>query len=101
MPEPEALVADYQARLDAAASARSRAWWERYLRGVIPFRGVGLPENLRLLKAWRAERGLDGWPVARELEAELAHFSREALTNALKYQPRALRNEYFGRQRRA
>lgn len=74
MPEPEALVAEYQARLDAAASARSRAWWEKYLRGVIQFRGVGLPDNLRLLRAWRAERGLDGWPVERELELACSFF---------------------------
>ena len=68
------LIADYQARLDAAASVRSRDWWERYLRGVIPFRGVGLPDNLKLLKAWRAERGLDAWPAERELDLACALF---------------------------
>lgn len=74
MPDYEGLVAEYQARLDAAASARSRSWWENYLKGVIPFRGVGLPDNLRLLKAWRAERGLDAWPVERQLELAGAFF---------------------------
>ncbi len=42
------------------------------MKGVIPFRGVGIPTNRKLLATWRAENGIDRWPVERQLEVALA-----------------------------
>lgn len=48
----EQLIASLGAQLDRAASAKSRAFWEKYLKGTIPFRGVPMGEIRRELHAW-------------------------------------------------
>ena len=39
------LIHALATRLDALATEKSRAFWERYLKGVIPFRGVPMASN--------------------------------------------------------
>jgi 3-methyladenine DNA glycosylase AlkD len=41
-----------QARLDGAADAQIRNWWEGYLRGAIEFRGVNMAGIRAALRAW-------------------------------------------------
>lgn len=41
-----------QDRLDAAANPKTKDWWERYLKHVIPFRGVKMAEIRRSLHSW-------------------------------------------------
>jgi 3-methyladenine DNA glycosylase AlkD len=58
------LVADLQARLDAAAVPRTRDFWERYLRGAVPFRGAPMNAVRAALRAWWREHHLDRLPLA-------------------------------------
>lgn len=61
----------YQERLESLAVEKTRLWWENYLKGVIPFLGVGIPAMRELLyEMYQAEK-LAGWP--REDLLELAH----------------------------
>ena len=41
-----------QHRLDAVANPKTRDWWERYLKHVIPFRGVKMAGIRRSLHDW-------------------------------------------------
>lgn len=60
--------------LDASSSEATKRWWERYLRGAIPFRGVGIPKIRSVLAAWRAEEGIDAWPVEEQFSLALRLF---------------------------
>lgn len=68
-----------QQQLQAAAEPATRQWWERYLKGAIPFRGVKMAVIRRLLHAWVATQGL----AARE------HEEQEMIALALLRQPYA------------
>ncbi len=52
------VIAALQERLDAAAEPATRDWWERYLKGAIPFRGVKMGAIRRALHAWIAAEGV-------------------------------------------
>ena len=41
-----------QERLDAAANPKTKDWWERYLKRVIPFRGAKMADIRRALHDW-------------------------------------------------
>ena len=50
----ERLVGELDSRLSDAANPTNRDWWSRYLKGVIPFRGVPMGEIRRVVHAvWR------------------------------------------------
>ena len=73
-------IADLQARLDARAEKRRREWWERYLKGVIPFRGVDMSGIRAAVREWfddndlvklpRDERINLAWELLRRKLAE-------------------------------
>jgi len=63
MIEMDSLIPQLQARLDQIASPQTRDWWQRYMRQVIPFRGVGIPQIREQLILWRAEEGIEAWDV--------------------------------------
>lgn len=46
------LVADLQRQLDLRSSAKTKQWWERYLKGSSHFRGVPLPSVRSALTEW-------------------------------------------------
>jgi hypothetical protein len=46
------LVLDLQARLAVRADPSSHAWWERYLEGAAPFRGVRTDQILTAVQEW-------------------------------------------------
>ncbi len=71
-----ALITKHQEALAQAASARTKQWWESYLKGVIPFRGVGIPQNRELLAHWRTANQIDTWPVEQQFELALAFFEQ-------------------------
>ena len=60
-PEVGPLVADLQQRLDAVADAHTKAWFERYLKHVIPYRGVKTPVITRIVAEWRRVHALARW----------------------------------------
>lgn len=70
-------IAKLQRRLDLVADAKVKAWWERYLKRTIPFRGVRMASIRSSLHAWLMEEGANS-PVAMEVEKALAfHLLRE------------------------
>jgi len=68
------LIRRHQAVLEAEASEKTKLWWEKYMKGVIPFRGVGIPKNREILVAWRRENGIDRWALEKQLDLALAFF---------------------------
>ncbi len=66
----EAVIGDLQKRLDAAADVARKEWFEAYLKHVIGYRGVPMPEVVRTVAAWRKECGLDG--LAKDDQLDLA-----------------------------
>jgi len=66
------LVQDLQARLAALADPSSHAWWERYLEGAAPFRGVRTDQILKAVQEWYAQHDLGGLGVDEELDLALA-----------------------------
>lgn len=74
MQENEELISRLQARLDQAASAKTKEWWERYMRQVVSFRGVGIPEIRRQLAHWRDESGIAAWANREQLGIALQLF---------------------------
>jgi len=73
------LVQDLQARLAARADPSSRAWWERYLEGAAPFRGVRTDQILKAVEEWCGQHDLSGLGVDEELEIALT-LIREPMT---------------------
>jgi 3-methyladenine DNA glycosylase AlkD len=59
---------DLQRRLDALADPKVKAWFEVYLKGALPYRGVKTPQVTEALKPWREAHGLG----ALDDEAQLA-----------------------------
>lgn len=63
-------------RLEARSDPKTRDWWDRYLKGAIPFRGVpmgGIRESVHVL--WR-ERGLAARPRSERLAVVEALFAQ-------------------------
>ena len=52
------VVTDLEKRLDAAADPDTKAWFERYLKHAIAYRGVKTPVVSRIVAAWRADHEL-------------------------------------------
>lgn len=69
------LIKAHQLALEAEASEKTKQWWEKYMKGVIPFRGVGIPQNRELLAEWRKSNGIDKWSLEEQLELALAFFN--------------------------
>jgi 3-methyladenine DNA glycosylase AlkD len=73
--DAERLVEDLARRLEAAADDRTREWWERYLKGAVPFRGVpmaGIRTAVREL--WTDER-VQALPRDRQIGLALRLFA--------------------------
>ena len=68
----EAVIGDLQKRLDAVADAARKEWFEAYLKHVIAYRGVPMPEVVRTVSAWRKECGLDGLAKADQLDVAVS-----------------------------
>ena len=68
------LVRRLQAALDEASSAATRRWGNRYLKGAIEFRGVGIPQIRSVLAGWRSDIGAGSWPPADQFRLALRLF---------------------------
>ena len=49
-------VAEFTIRLDGRGDPKTKAWWEGYMKGVIPFRGIKMPILRDALLPWWRER---------------------------------------------
>jgi 3-methyladenine DNA glycosylase AlkD len=56
-PPQSQLVKALHQRLDALATDKSRDFWERYMKGVIPFRGVPMAAIRKAVHAWWNDDG--------------------------------------------
>jgi len=77
------LIQKYQIALEAEAIEKTKQWWEKYMKGVIPFRGVGIPKNRELLAGWRKNNGIDKWSIEDQLELALAFFKEPTAEDKL------------------
>lgn len=76
-------IGQLQQRLQRVASPAKKEWWEEYLRNVIPFRGVGIPEIRRQLAVWREVSGIDEWAKDDQLELALRLFEEPVAEDKL------------------
>ncbi len=60
------LIQALATRLDALATEASRAFWERYLKGTVPFRGVPMAAIRKAVHGWWRDDG----PSARAPPAQ-------------------------------
>ena len=66
------LVTLLQEDLQAAADLATKAWFERYLRHAIRYRGVRTPEIARLTAAWYRQAGVAALSASQQLEVAAA-----------------------------
>ncbi|MCY3678375.1 MAG: DNA alkylation repair protein [Gemmatimonadetes bacterium] len=66
-PDETGLVRDLQQRLRAVADPRTKAWFENYLKHVIPYRGVKTPVVARIVGEWRRAHELQRLAEADQL----------------------------------
>ena len=57
-PALDSLIDRLQSRLNASATAATREWWTKYLRGAASFRGVKMGDVRTAVHAWFNEEGL-------------------------------------------
>ena len=74
MNNQEQLIGHLQVSLDQIASKKTKEWWEKYLRNVIPFRGVGIPEIRERLAEWRLDYNIATWDKQEQLSIGLMLF---------------------------
>ena len=67
-------ISGLQKRLDEIAVAKTKEWREKYMRGVIPFRGVSIPDIRKTLADWREETGIVSLSDEDQLRVALALF---------------------------
>ena len=73
-PPQTQLVEALTQRLDALATAKSRDFWERYMKGVIPFRGVPMALIRRAVHAWWTNDGPAELPATSRKQLALVLF---------------------------
>ena len=75
--EHDALILRLQRALDRRAEAKTKVWWDGYMKGAISFRGVGLPGVREELIGWHDGHALGDLPPADQLELALALLAGE------------------------
>lgn len=48
-------INNLQIKLNNLSSQKKKLWWEKYMKHVIQFRGVGIPEIRKMQKTWTNE----------------------------------------------
>ena len=76
-PDPASIARVFARRLAAAADPAKRAWWERYLKGAVPFRGVAMSGIRKIAHEVWAEKGLDELDRDAQIDLALDQFARK------------------------
>lgn len=63
--------------LNSRSNPRTKEWWEKYLKGVIPFFGIGIPELRDGVRALYAEEKLERWSEQDKLNLSHLLFQRK------------------------
>lgn len=83
-----------QRRLAAESDRATRAWWERYLKGSVAFRGVPMAKVRASMHAWYEEDGVAALSARDQKEAAIAllrePFAEDKLAGILALQERLL-----------
>lgn len=74
MQDYKRLISSLQKSLDDKATQKTKVWWESYMKGVIQFRGVGIPEIRSLIAAWIDKYGIQDFSKEDQLELTLTLF---------------------------
>jgi 3-methyladenine DNA glycosylase AlkD len=74
MNQTKDLIHNFQQKLDQVSSTNTKEWWEKYLKHVIQFRGVGIPKIREMLSSWRTKSGIESFTKEEQLELALAFF---------------------------
>ena len=61
-------------QLDASADTKTKQWWESYMKGALPFRGVPMATIRRTVHSVWGSKGLGELPVEDRIEIALAQF---------------------------
>ncbi len=72
VPACDAVIEDLHERLDEAADPAVRAWLENYLKNVIAYRGVKMPQVVRIVATWSTAHGLRQWPQDDQLRVAVS-----------------------------
>lgn len=72
MPIDGARLTRRQQALDARATERSRAFWQKYLKGSANFRGVPMSDVREVVLAWWRLEGLSALDPRAQLSAALS-----------------------------
>lgn len=72
MQDRKRLITSLQRSLEGKATPKTKLWWESYMKGVISFRGVGIPEIRDLLAVWINEHRIQDFSKEDQLEIALA-----------------------------
>jgi len=67
-------ILSLQTLLAKNAVPKTKTWWEGYMRGAIPFRGVGIPVIRKLLAEWIQVEGIAAWELSNQLDLALQLF---------------------------
>lgn len=71
-------IAKLQLRLEEKANPKTKAWWEKYLKQVIPFRGVKMADIRTALHTWlKDEQIAADLPLAEQKELALSLLRQE------------------------
>jgi 3-methyladenine DNA glycosylase AlkD len=77
------VVHELARRLDERANDRTRAWWNRYLKGAIAFRGVPMGGVREVVHALWSERELSNRPRDEQFDLVLALFAQPSAEDKL------------------
>jgi 3-methyladenine DNA glycosylase AlkD len=64
-------IAKLQKQLTQASDAKTKAWFEAYMKHVLPYRGLKLPEVRTIVHAWVKAEGFGNLPAEQQLEVAI------------------------------
>jgi len=76
------IVNILQKQMIPLSSERKKEWWEKYMRYIIKFRGVGIPEIRKLQKNWYKEN-LENLTYEEQSEIAVEFFRQELAEDKL------------------
>ncbi|GAB4121937.1 MAG: DNA alkylation repair protein [Roseiflexaceae bacterium] len=63
-------------QLGQLSNPATRDWWQRYLKGAIPFRGVAMGQIRVAIHQWADQQQFAAWPLAEQKAAALSLFAQ-------------------------
>lgn len=76
------IIKELQASFLKIASEKKKLWWEKYMRNVINFRGVGIPDIRNLQKKWY-KKHLEHLSYKEQIEITLEFFRQDLAEDKL------------------